>query len=609
MPPRRNRPLTEAYEQEFEQRVMARMEERLDEFVDQLADRMNDMMNLRRRRDRNNRGSEGEESENPFCEGDGSSSDEQPDRPRRNQREDNRRWESGMRVNIPEFDGNTLNPEGFIDWLVAVEEVFEFKEVLENKRVSLIATKLRGRASAWWQQLKLTRERVRKPRGTKSVKDYTTEFYQLIARNDIQETDDQLVSRYIGGLRVQIMDSVNMFDPEDNGLADNDYEGPLVINDDQYKEEIVSGFVGKGFFDNYPNVQEDENNVSFSGVVWGVEEESMPFYDTNIEDLIEEEEGFVGKGGFGGKEDNIEDVIVVANGLCSLMIQTTLNADFKEDINTKSHELMSFRKSIIIKLDINNAFLYGDLVEDVYMSLPDGLQESRIKKLTSVLLENDFKQSKSDFSLFIKDKDGVFIVLLIYVDDIVITGIKVLESNGNLYLSQRKYCLELSTDFGMMACKPYGTPIESKESHLKLAFRVFRSLRNAPEKGISFCKHDDMNLSVFVDSDWAKCNTTKKSITGYVVFIGTNLISWKKLNIETSLPVLLHCDNSSTIQIAANLVFHARTKHFERKLYFLREKVSAVGLRGNIKNSKPTSVLGTKGAKHSQGLKLAVLEV
>ncbi|GKE78711.1 hypothetical protein Tco_1544831, partial [Tanacetum coccineum] len=94
-------------------------------------------------------------SEYPLFEGDGSSSDEQPDRPRRNQREDNRRWESGMRVNIPEFDEKTLNPEGFIDWLVAVEEVFD---VPENKRVSLIATKLRGRASAWWQQLKLTRE-------------------------------------------------------------------------------------------------------------------------------------------------------------------------------------------------------------------------------------------------------------------------------------------------------------------------------------------------------------------------------------------------------------------------------------------------------------------
>ncbi|GKF05266.1 hypothetical protein Tco_0035934, partial [Tanacetum coccineum] len=94
------------------QRVMARMEEGLDQFIDQLADRMNDMMNLGRRI------TVGEVKE------------------------------SGMRVNIPEFDGNTLNPEGFIDWLVAVEEVFDFKEIHENKRVSLIATKLRGRASA-----------------------------------------------------------------------------------------------------------------------------------------------------------------------------------------------------------------------------------------------------------------------------------------------------------------------------------------------------------------------------------------------------------------------------------------------------------------------------
>ncbi|GKB61665.1 hypothetical protein Tco_0917851 [Tanacetum coccineum] len=65
-----------------------------------------------------------------------------------------------MRVNIPDFVGDTLSLEGFIDWLVAIEEVFEFKEVPENKRVSLIATKLHGRASAWWQQLKLTRERI-----------------------------------------------------------------------------------------------------------------------------------------------------------------------------------------------------------------------------------------------------------------------------------------------------------------------------------------------------------------------------------------------------------------------------------------------------------------
>ncbi|GKB75351.1 reverse transcriptase domain-containing protein, partial [Tanacetum coccineum] len=201
MPPRKNMTLNEIHEQELEDRVMARMEERYDQFVDQLSDRMDQLMN--RHGNRNVRGTDDEQLENPFGEDDDSSSDEQSGRrPRRNQREDNRRWESGIRV-------------------------FEFKEVPENKRVSLIATKLRGRASAWWQQLKLTRERVGKPRitswqkmkkcmranfiphnyqrqmyqrlqnlkqGSKSVEDYTTEFYQLIARNDIQETEDQLVS-------------------------------------------------------------------------------------------------------------------------------------------------------------------------------------------------------------------------------------------------------------------------------------------------------------------------------------------------------------------------------------------------------------------------------
>ncbi|GJX47069.1 hypothetical protein Tco_0272259 [Tanacetum coccineum] len=57
-----------------------------------------------------------------------------------------------------------------------------------------------------------------------------------------------------------------------------------------------------------------------------------------------EEEGFVGKEGFGGEEDNIKDIVVVANDICSSMIQTTLSVDVEEDVNTKSHVLMSFGK-------------------------------------------------------------------------------------------------------------------------------------------------------------------------------------------------------------------------------------------------------------------------
>lgn len=52
--------------------------------------------------------------------------------------------------------------QGIINWLAMVEEVLEFKYVPENKRVSLIVTRLRGRESVWWQQLKLTQVRLGK---------------------------------------------------------------------------------------------------------------------------------------------------------------------------------------------------------------------------------------------------------------------------------------------------------------------------------------------------------------------------------------------------------------------------------------------------------------
>ncbi|KAJ0454407.1 putative RNA-directed DNA polymerase [Helianthus annuus] len=165
----------------------------------------------------------------------------------------------------------------------------------------------------------------------------------------------------------------------------------------------------------------------------------------------------------------------------------------------------------LYQLDINNAFLYGSLSEDVYMTLPlgyfnndknkvcklvkslYGLKQAPRKwneKLTSVLLNMGFNQSLCDHSLFILSKNDVLVVLLVYVDDIVITGnstveiarikkslsesflikdlgllryflgIEVLYSDKSVCLSQRKYCLELLNEFGYLGCKPVGTPIE-----------------------------------------------------------------------------------------------------------------------------------------------------
>nr|GEZ15287.1 putative reverse transcriptase domain-containing protein [Tanacetum cinerariifolium] len=142
-----------------------------------------------------------------------------------------------MRVNISEFDGNTLNPKGFIDWLVTVEEVFEFREVPEKKRVPLIATKLRGRASVWWQQLKLTRERVEKSRVTDWVK-----MKKLLMENFIPHNYQQLMyqRRRAIGKKTLFIDM-----EEDDEEAGGEYDKtPVYDEEPEYKEEYVSGDVG-----------------------------------------------------------------------------------------------------------------------------------------------------------------------------------------------------------------------------------------------------------------------------------------------------------------------------------------------------------------------------
>jgi len=116
-----------------------------------------------------------------------------------------------------------------------------------------------------------------------------------------------------------------------------------------------------------------------------------------------------------------------------------------------------------------------------------------------------------------------------------------------------------------------------------------------------------MLVSAFSDADWAGCVDDRKSIGGFVVFLGSNLVSWsarkqatvsrssteseykalanataevmwiqtllKELNIPSPRAAKLWCDNIGAKYLSANPVFHARTKHIEVDYHFVRERV------------------------------------
>src|SRR5262249_36884570 len=136
---------------------------------------------------------------------------------------------------------------------------------------------------------------------------------------------------------------------------------------------------------------------------------------------------------------------------------------------------------------------------------------------------------------------------------------------------------------------------------------VVRYLKQYPDQGIFFPAANSLQPQAYCDSDWASCPTTRRSLTGYCIFLGSSIVSWKTkkqttvskssteaeyrsmsstvceiqwityllkdFGVHPSLPIKLHCDNKAAEHIAANPVFHKRTKHIEIDCHLVRNKV------------------------------------
>ncbi|GKC59642.1 cysteine-rich receptor-like protein kinase 8 [Tanacetum coccineum] len=94
--------------------------------------------------------------------------------------------------------------------------------------------------------------------------------------------------------------------------------------------------------------------------------------------------------------------------------------------------------------------------------------------------------------------------------------------------------------------------------HMKPVKHLLRYLLQAPGQGILLAKDSAVELKAYCDSDCASCPMTKRSTT-----VNSLVSLFKDLRIKDLHPDDLFCDNQAALYIAANLVFHAMTKHIK----------------------------------------------
>jgi hypothetical protein len=66
---------------------------------------------------------------------------------------------------------------------------------------------------------------------------------------------------------------------------------------------------------------------------------------------------------------------------------------------------------------------------------------------------------------------------------------------------------------------------DPRERHLTAMKRILRYLRGTPDFGLLLRRSSSSNLVVYTDADWAGCPDTRRSTSGYAVFLGDNLVS------------------------------------------------------------------------------------
>ncbi|GJT71429.1 ribonuclease H-like domain-containing protein [Tanacetum coccineum] len=283
------------------------------------------------------------------------------------------------------------------------------------------------------------------------------------------------------------------------------------------------------------------------------------------------------------------------------------------------------------QLNVKNAFLHGDLSETVYMHQPLGFRDSTHADYVCLLQRSLYGLKQAPRAWF--QRFASYITREFAMTDLgslnYFLGISLTRDSSGMFLSQKKYVVEILERAGMVHCNPSRTPVDTesklgttgdvvfdptlyqslasslqyltftrpdisyavqqvclhildpREPHFSALKRILRYVCGTLEYGLQLFSSSTTDLVAYSDTDWADCPSTRRSISGYCVFLGNNLLSWSAMR----QPTLSHSNAEAEYRGVANVVAetccavylfcnpvqHQRTKHIEIDIHFVRD--------------------------------------
>ncbi|GJS85465.1 ribonuclease H-like domain-containing protein [Tanacetum coccineum] len=217
---------------------------------------------------------------------------------------------------------------------------------------------------------------------------------------------------------------------------------------------------------------------------------------------------------------------LVANGSIQLEgvdVDETFSPVVKPETIRTVVSLAASRHWSVHPLDVKNAFLHRDLSETVYMHQPPGFRDFAHPDYVCLLHRSLYglKQApRAWFQLFASYITKEFAMTNLGSLNYFL-GISFTRDSSGMFLSQKKYAFEILERAGDVVSDT--TLYRSLAGSLQYLTFTIPDISYVVQQLFSSSTTD---LAAYSDADWAGCPTTRRSTSGYCVFLGNNLLSW-----------------------------------------------------------------------------------